>query len=727
MASRAFSLGLRAALCAGALTMPATAEVTVDGSLGTPAGSVTGGLLPDGRAVDYLIGPELGAQRGANLFHSFGAFSIEAGRVGAFTGPAEVQNVVARVTGGAQSRIDGTLRSVIPGANLFLVNPSGVVFGETAVLDVQGSFYTSTADEVRLGDGEVYSARTPGGPPLSVAPPESFGFVSTDPAGIEVNLPPIPLRGPVNATLAFVGGDVVMQGSGERTGYLWAPAGPIHLVAVASDGSGTVRVGIAPVDGALDVSGPVVGRAIEIRRDAFLTSSNLHPVFTGSVGGRGGGDVLVFAGDLLIENAEVHAETVGRDPGGDVRIDLGGDLVVRKLEGGNTGIVAGTGVDLGNGFIIALGGDGGTIVVDARRVLLEGGATLSTSSVFIGRPGEISITASDSVTVRGRDAAGLRSGVFSNTSGAEGALIRVATPLLLMQDGGGIVAQTRGFGRGGDIEIEVGRLVLESTARIDSSTRSFAVPAVDGGNIRVTATESVSISGRESDTEFSGITTIAQPESTGDGGTILATAPVVLIFDGGEISAKALGAGDAGQVVIEADRIFESREGFVTTASENGSGGQIEIRALERVYLRNSEVSTSVRDGSGGGGDLSIDPEIVILDSSRVIAQADEGAGGNIAIVAGNFVATPDSLVDASSNTGVSGQTNVESVDAELGKELRVQAPSYADPSALLRDSCASRASRASTFLVVPHDRAPAPPDAPLEGPLDPPPGCEAP
>jgi filamentous hemagglutinin family protein len=677
--------------------------------------------------VDYLIVPELGAQRGANLFHSFGAFSIEAGRVGAFTGPAEVQNVVARVTGGAQSRIDGTLRSVIPGASLFLLNPSGVIFGETAALEVQGSFHASTADEVRLGDGEVYSARTPGGPPLSVAPPESFGFVSTDPAGIEVNVAGNLLRGRLGETLAFVGGDVVIQGDGETPAFLWSPAGPIHLVAVASDGSGTVRVAVSPVEDALEVSGPVVGRAIEIRRNVVVSSSSQSPANNFIGAGRGGGDVLVVAGDLLIEDAELRTQTVHREPGGDVRIELGGDFVVRKLEPGNVGIVAGTGLDLGNGFTIGIDGPGGTIVVGARRVLLEGGATLATSSVTPGAPGEISITASESVTLRGRDATGERSGVFSNTRGAAGALIRVATPLLLMQDGGAIVAQTTGFGDGGDIEIEVGSLVLESTARIDSSTRSFAVPTVDGGSIRVTATESVSISGRESDTEFSGITTIAQPESTGDGGTILVTAPVVLIFDGGEISAKALGTGDAGQVVIEAGRIFESRESFVTTASENGSGGQIEIRALERVYLRNSEVSTSVRDGSGGGGDLSIDPEIVILDSSRVIAQADEGAGGNISIVAGNFVATPDSLVDASSNTGVSGQTNVESVDAELGKELRVQAPSYADPSALLRDSCASRASRASTFLVVPRDRAPAPPDAPLEGPLDPPAGCEAP
>jgi filamentous hemagglutinin family protein len=783
MASRASRLVSRPALAALALGIAthAAAEITVDGTLGAPAGPVGGGTLPSGQAVDYLIGPELGALRGSNLFHSFGVFAIEAGRVGVFTGPPEVRNVVSRVTGGAQSRIDGTLGSTIAGASVFLVNPAGVVFGESAVISVPGSFYASTADLVRLADGEDFSASAPAGAPLSVAAPESFGFVATDPAPLELDLPALPLRGAPGATLALVGGDVSIRSDGARPGYLWSPAGPLHLVAVASDGSGTVHVGIAPVEGAIAVEGPAVGRAIEIRSEAVVSTSNQNPAspFTGA--GRGGGDVLVFAGDLSVEDAELRAQTTGRDPGGDVVIELSGDFVVRETVPGESGIFAGTGISLGGGIVIGIDGDGGNVRIDARRVLVEGGGTLSTSSLTPGDPGEIAIRAAESVTLRGRDAGGQRSAVFSNTTvTGEGGMIEVEAPLLLMQEGGALVVQTTGTARGGDVLVRVGRLVLESTARIDSSTRSGTGAA--GGNIRIRASESVEISGRQSDVEFSGVTTIAQPESSGDAGTIEIVSPTVTVADGGEVSATALGSGDGGRIEIEARRIV-LRGGFVTTgalqgqggdielvASRNvalsrgsairasaegagdagtiaidagtqftsyrsevsteaaqGAGGRLEIRATKLVYLRDSAAKTDVASGSGGGGDVLVDPEFVALDRSDVVASAVGGDGGNIRISAGRFVASADSGLDASSELGIDGEVEIDAPDTDLAEKLSLLPSAYADPAALLREACAARSSNASTFLVLPRDRAPAPPDAPLTGPLDPPPGCAAP
>ena len=49
------------------------------------------------------------------------------------------------MTGGQQSLIDGMLRTTIPGANLYLLNPAGVFFGPNASLDTSGSFHVSTA------------------------------------------------------------------------------------------------------------------------------------------------------------------------------------------------------------------------------------------------------------------------------------------------------------------------------------------------------------------------------------------------------------------------------------------------------------------------------------------------------------------------------------------------------------------------------------------------------
>jgi filamentous hemagglutinin family protein len=87
-----------------------------------------------------------GTIRGSNQFHSFDRFSIGTNDTASFTGPDGVTNILSRVTGGQLSNIDGTIQSQIPGANLYLLNPSGVLFGPNARLDVKGSFHVSTAD-----------------------------------------------------------------------------------------------------------------------------------------------------------------------------------------------------------------------------------------------------------------------------------------------------------------------------------------------------------------------------------------------------------------------------------------------------------------------------------------------------------------------------------------------------------------------------------------------------
>src|SRR5690242_9879408 len=96
---------------------------------------------------NYPITPDLGKQIGGNLFHSFGKFGLDVTEKATFSGPAGTQNVIGRVTGGAQSNIHGTIdSSSISGANLYLINPSGIVFGPTATVNVSGSFYASTAN-----------------------------------------------------------------------------------------------------------------------------------------------------------------------------------------------------------------------------------------------------------------------------------------------------------------------------------------------------------------------------------------------------------------------------------------------------------------------------------------------------------------------------------------------------------------------------------------------------
>ncbi len=213
------------ALLAGLVPGAAGAQhITIDGRF-SPAQtlSAVGGT--------YAIGASLGKQVGGNLFQSFGQFGLSAGQTAAFSGSAAIKNVIGGVTGGSPSSIDGKIQSTIAGANLYLINPSGIVFGANASVNVSGSFHASTADYLKLADGTRFQVTHANGT-LSAAPPAAFGFLSARPAAITVNGSTL---GPVPGTLGLVGGPVTIKG-----GTLNAPAGTIQVASVA--GAGEVPV-----------------------------------------------------------------------------------------------------------------------------------------------------------------------------------------------------------------------------------------------------------------------------------------------------------------------------------------------------------------------------------------------------------------------------------------------------------------------------------------------------
>ena len=155
-------------------------------------------------------------------------FDVNTGESATFTGDGtlgRIDNILGRVTGGASSNIDGRLASTIPGANLFLLNPAGILFGPNASLDLQGSFHASTADSIRLGDGVRFNALPSGQDALlTTAPPKAFGFLGDRPAPIKVN--DSFLKVPDGKTLSLVGGDITV-----KNGAVNAPAAKSTLSA----------------------------------------------------------------------------------------------------------------------------------------------------------------------------------------------------------------------------------------------------------------------------------------------------------------------------------------------------------------------------------------------------------------------------------------------------------------------------------------------------------------
>ena len=219
------------------------AQIIPDASLGTETSIVTPNVEIKGSPAERIDG---GATRGINLFHSFSEFNVGESQRVYFNNPAGIENILTRVTGGKVSNILGTL-GVDGGANLFFINPGGIVFGQNSRLDLGGSFLGSTANSFVFGDRLQFSATNPQSPPLlqiNVPTGLQFGKNSQD---IRVNgisggrssIQGLGLRVSPGNTLALIGGNINVEGV-----FLNAPEGQIELGSVAGIG----QVNLKPIN-----------------------------------------------------------------------------------------------------------------------------------------------------------------------------------------------------------------------------------------------------------------------------------------------------------------------------------------------------------------------------------------------------------------------------------------------------------------------------------------------
>ncbi|HEY9831564.1 MAG TPA: filamentous hemagglutinin N-terminal domain-containing protein, partial [Stenomitos sp.] len=201
----------------------ANAQIVPDSTLGTENSIVTPNVNVGSGTADRIDG---GAVRGVNLFHSFSQFNVGDGQQVYFSNPAGIENILSRVTGNNASNIFGTL-GVLGNANLFLINPNGIVFGSNAKLDINGSFVASTADSLVFNNGVEFSATNPQSPPLlTINVPLGLQYGTNPPAAI-TNAGNLAVKPGWDLTL--VGGTMT------STGQLIAPTGAVTVLGVSGD------------------------------------------------------------------------------------------------------------------------------------------------------------------------------------------------------------------------------------------------------------------------------------------------------------------------------------------------------------------------------------------------------------------------------------------------------------------------------------------------------------
>ncbi|BAU12563.1 filamentous haemagglutinin outer membrane protein [Leptolyngbya sp. NIES-3755] len=680
------------ATCIAALTLgqSAIAQITPDETLGSERSRVVRDvrfndqplvLVINGVAnpVDVIAG---GARRGSTLFHSFSQFSPEVDRATYFFTPGDsVQNIVGRVTGSAPSVINSRIGvlEVSNGnpfrgsANLFLINPNGILFGEKASLDVDGAFVATTANAVQFGDNS-FSASTPqAAPDVLTVNPSAFLFnrIPTGNITVRSNTPIDPgsrfagLTVQNNQNLILLGGNVTLEG-----GQIGAFGGRVEIGAVAGtgvvglnpNGSLTIPTGVergevqfsqaAKVDVSLVEQGNISITANNIR---FTDQSQLIAGVddtggsldsqagdivlnaTGSIDLTGGsriqndvnrgftgnsGDINITANTLsLSEDSQISASTVGTGDAGNINITVADRVLVRDptLDGPVRSAIL-TRVEAG-GI-----GNGGNLSVSANTLELGNGAQLSASTLGEGAAGNVTIRVRDRVSLD--VTSGIFSSVGTNAVGNGGNLFVSANTLELL-NGGQLIASTNGRGNAGNVTVEVG----------------------DGIVIR-------DLTGDLNSAIFSQV----QTEGVGAGGNVQLTANTLELSGGGRINASTLGQGNAGNVRVEVrDRVsLTGSQTAIFSSVETdavGNGGSLFVSA-NTLELLNGGQLVAATEGRGDAGSVTatIGDRIVIRGSegdlnstifSRVGANG-VGAGGNVQISANTVELSDGGRVNAS-------------------------------------------------------------------------------
>ncbi len=638
-----------------------------------------------------------GTQAGRNLFHSFQEFSVPTGFTASFNNAADIQNIFSRVTGGSVSNIDGLIKAN-PTANLFLINPNGIIFGKNARLNIGGSFLASTASSLKFADGTEFSAKSPQSAPLlTISVPIGLQF---EPAAGEIHvqgsgasrevMPDVNrllnreagLQVKPDQTLALIGGNVALEG-----GILTTDGGRIELGSV----TGVGLVSLTPIFKGFSLSyGGVQNFGnIQLLKQAAVDAS-----------GEGGGDIQLTGKVItLTDGSQIHTTTFGSKPGG--------TLVVNAQE-----LVKVTGISLDGMFPSRLGtetdtnatGTAGNLTINTHQLLVENGAFFSAGTFGKGQAGHLTINA-ESVQVsgksaNGRYASGLSSQAFPDSSGNAGNLM-INTHQLLIQGGAFVSAGTFGKGNGGSLNVKadsvrvIGKsandsasglstqaeskssgnagnltintreLLIQDGGYVSASTKNVGT----GGNLTVNAAESVQVTGNDSS-----LSSQAFPDSSGNAGNLMINTHHLLIQGKAFVSAGTYGTGNGGSLNVKADSvqvIGKSADGLSggglstkAESSSSGNAGNLTINTRELLIQDGGYVSASTKN-VGNAGNLTVNAaeSVKVIgksadnsDASSLSSQAESSSLGN----AGNLMINTHQLLiqgGAFVGTGTFGTT----------------------------------------------------------------------
>lgn len=528
-----------------------------------------------------------------NLFHSFQELNVSVGEKVYFANPG-VANIFSRITGNNPSEIFGTLGVSGGDANLFLLNPHGIVFGQGANLDLNGSFFATTADEIQFGDRGFFSAN-----PDSI---EDLALLTVNPSALFFNqtgqngsiiLEDVNLTISPQQDFTLLGQEVNTPGIILKNSSINVSEGNLTLGAVKDNG----RIGIADN---LQLQFPE-----DLNRgDIFLTEvSNITATTLGSVEDI---QIQINAGNLeIIDDSNILTATLGTQDGDGVHIKIDAQESVKIIGENNNAIqqfIAGNLALGGNQDFISSGlqtatvgtGKAGDITINTPRFMIDNGGGIVSSTINQGQSGDITIDVADTFALK---SSGVLTGSSIGTLGEVGE-IQINTGRLLVEQGGIISSSTLGDGNAGNLTINA----TESIHIDETPMNSIVATGIftntifgdgKGGNLTINTSELILENGGQLAASSGALTSNGNITLGGEGGNIDIVAELIKV-DGrsanetftSSILSDTKSDQPAGNLTIHTDNLWVTSNGFISASSlGTGAGGDINITAQDTVEL----------------------------------------------------------------------------------------------------------------------------------------------
>jgi len=644
-------------------------------------------VTPNGDRYDIDGGSR--SSDGQNLFHSFDRLDLETGETANFLTSPDIQNVLGRIVGGDPSQINGILQLSGSNANLFLLNPAGILFGSDAQLNLPASFFATTASGIGFDGGWFDSTGTPDYAAL-VGTPNAFRFQGSGEIVSFADLAVSPgetlglLGETVTATNGLSGGQILVTAvSGGNWVRLTQPGFLLSLEVPASASSVTPLMLPALLTG----GGEVTLRDARVAAETAQIAGGTATIEASTV--RVLGDLTVAGETVRLRDrtdAPLQLQTGGTlqiwgdrtvdilalntlDPipfvsGGDLRL-LSNGLVSADshfLSGGDFQVV-GTLQSLFDPIILAVG-DVSFDDYTGAALKIEAGGSISGGNITITEP-DTTLSSSfpndpDLDLLTTRPSLILRAGVaVSSPTGA--------TPEFTLSDS----PTTPGSIAVGDVDagtsqVEGGVAILEAVGSIEVGNVNTAGLDV-GGEISIAADGDVTAG-----TLFSG----GAPISVSSDGSLVADNVVATGIDGGSIdifSGDRLSLGDVdaeglggvgGEIQVESQGDAEIESIDARGVSDGGSIDLLHRQLRVTDFVASGLVgSTTSSIATSSGGSIRVE----LTDDTASFVVGDATTNGTI----GNLTTETDSIdptFTAPSGTFVRGNISIITPQAQSGQ-----------------------------------------------------------